>query len=264
MKQPASPESEQTRMRVDQLLVERGLYDTRSRARDAIARGAVFANGVPVGKAGALVKTDCDLVLSDKARSYVSRAALKLIAGLDAFGFDPSGRDALDIGASTGGFSQVLLERDAHHVFAVDVGHGQLHPMLADDPRLSNLEGVNARDLDAGHLAGHLADQVADMAIGAVVSDVSFISLRLALPPALALAAPGAFCVLLVKPQFEAGREAVGKGGIIRDARLCKAIAGELSIWLDGQPGWQVTGLVPSPIEGGDGNREFLLGGVKR
>ena len=250
-----SPRTPPERDRLDQILVWLGLYDSRSRARDAISRGAVKADGKIMTKPGALVPLSADIALADPARDYVSRAALKLKAGLAAFGFDPAGRAALDIGASTGGFTQVLLEAGASHVIAVDVGHDQLHASLAADPRVSSLEGLNARDLARHHLGGH--------PIGAVVSDVSFISLKLALPPALELAAPGAFAVLLVKPQFEAGRAAIGKGGLLRDPAQGPVIANDLAAWLDGQPGWSAVGPVASPIEGGDGNREFLIGGVK-
>lgn len=250
-----TPPATQTRLRLDQHLVETGHYDTRSRARDAIARGAVSVDGRPVTKPGAPVAADATISIADPAKAYVSRAALKLIAGLDAFGYDPSGRDCLDIGASTGGFTQVLLERGARHVTAVDVGHGQMDPRISGDDRVSNREGLNARDLAASDIGAR--------EITAVVSDVSFISLKLALPPALDLACAGAFAVLLVKPQFEAGREAIGKGGLLKDPARGPEIADELAHWLDTQPGWRVTSLVPSPIEGGDGNREFLLGGVK-
>ncbi|MBU4527710.1 MAG: TlyA family RNA methyltransferase [Hoeflea sp.] len=243
------------RDRLDQILVRLGLYESRSRARDAIARGAVDVDGRAVTKPGALVSVYAAIRLSDPARDYVSRAALKLKAGLTAFGFDPAGRVGLDIGASTGGFTQVLLERGASHVIAVDVGHDQLHASLATDPRVSNLEGLNARDLTRDHLEGR--------EIGAVVSDVSFISLRLALPPALELAAPGAVAVLLVKPQFEAGRAAIGKGGLLKDPAQGPIIAEDLAAWLGQQPGWSAVGPMPSPIEGQDGNHEFLIGGVK-
>jgi 23S rRNA (cytidine1920-2'-O)/16S rRNA (cytidine1409-2'-O)-methyltransferase len=248
-----SPSDE--RLRLDLLLTQTGHFPTRARARDAIARGAVSVDGQPCTRPGARFTADAAISIDDDARAYVSRAALKLIKGLDAFGFDPANHTVLDIGASTGGFSQVLLERGAAHVIAVDVGHGQMHPDLRGDPRLSNHEGTNARYLDTEIAGGRT--------IEAVVSDVSFISLRLALPPALALAAPGSFCVLLVKPQFEAGKEAIGKGGILKDPALGPAIAHSLSQWLDEQPGWASKGIIPSPIEGGDGNREFLLGGVK-
>lgn len=243
------------RLRLDELLVRRGLFASRSRARDAITRGAVVVNGVAAAKPGQATVETAEIAVDDPARAYVSRAALKLVAGLDAFGIDPAGLHALDIGASTGGFTQVLMERGAAHVVAVDVGHGQLDPALAADPRVTSLEKLNARDLDASHLGA--------VGPGLVVSDVSFISLKLALPPALDLAAPGARCVLLVKPQFEAGREAIGKGGLLRDPAMGEQIARDLEAWLDALPGWRALGFVPSPIEGGDGNREFLLAGVK-
>ncbi len=243
------------KIRLDMLLTQAGHFETRARARDAIARGAVCINGQPCRKPGARFPADVTISVDDAARPYVSRAALKLIAGLEAFDFDPRGRTVLDIGASTGGFTQVLLERQARQVIAVDVGHGQLHPTLQAEPRVSNHEGVNARFLTTDIAGGRPVE--------AVVSDVSFISLKLALPPALALAEPGSFCVLLVKPQFEAGREAIGKGGILKDPSAGPAIAQTLSKWLDTQPGWTSRGIHPSPIDGGDGNREFLLGGCK-
>jgi 23S rRNA (cytidine1920-2'-O)/16S rRNA (cytidine1409-2'-O)-methyltransferase len=247
--------AESQRLRLDELLVRRGLFASRSRARDAIARGAVMVDGRAAGKPGQPTALDAGIAVDDPARGYVSRAALKLAAGLDAFALDPAGTVALDIGASTGGFTQVLIERGAAKIFAVDVGHGQLAAGLAADPRVTSLEKLNARDLTAGHLDG--------AAPGFVVADVSFISLKLALPPALRLAAPGARCVLLIKPQFEAGRAAIGKGGLLRDPAEGEAIAAALAQWLGAEPGWRALGTVPSPIEGGDGNREFLLGGVK-
>ena len=243
------------RIRLDELLVARGEFASRSRARDAIERGAVRVDGVIAGKAGQAVLTNAVIEIDDPARHYVSRAALKLIAGLDHFGLDPSGSLALDIGASTGGFTQVLLERGAVHVIALDVGHGQLDAALATDPRVTLLEGLNARDLTLAHLSGKRPDFL--------VCDVSFISLKLALPPALELAAPGARAVFLVKPQFEAGKEAIGKGGLLRNPSLGQRVAEELLGWLDAFPGWRALGLCPSPIEGGDGNREFLLAGSK-
>ncbi|MBA8901519.1 TlyA family RNA methyltransferase [Phyllobacterium sp. P30BS-XVII] len=243
-------------LRLDQLLVEKGLFASRSRARDAIVRGTITVNNAVVTKPGATFNETVDISVNDPASTYVSRAALKLIAGLDHFSIDVSGVNALDIGASTGGFTQVLLERGAAHVIAVDVGHGQLHDSLRTDIRVTNLENLNARELSRAHLA--------DRTIGLVVSDVSFISLKLALPPALDLAELGSHCVLLVKPQFEAGREAIGKGGILRDPMDGERVANALRNWLDGLPGWKALGLCPSPIEGGDGNREYLLAGLKR
>ena len=242
-------------LRLDQLLLNAGLVASRSRARDAIARGTVRVNGRVVTKPSSSFPPSAVIEIDDPAQAYVSRAALKLKAALDAFGLDPAGLDCLDIGASTGGFTEILLERGASHVVAVDVGHDQLHPRLAADGRVTSHEGLNARVLDADHLDGR--------AIGAVVSDVSFISLKLALPPALALAEPGAFCVLLVKPQFEAGREAISKAGLLKDPDSAPAVAAELERWLVEEMGWQSLGLVPSPITGGDGNHEFLLGGRK-
>lgn len=246
---------QKSRIRLDELLVRRGLFASRSRARDAIARGTVSVGGALSRKPGANVPEDVPVSVDDPARAYVSRAALKLIAALDHFRLDPSGRNALDIGASTGGFTQVLLERGASHVVAIDVGHGQMDAALRADPRVSCLEGINARDLDAEHLGPLKPDFI--------VSDVSFISLTLALPPALELAAKGTIGVFLVKPQFEAGREAIGKGGLLRDPEEGTRVAETLRDWLDTMPGWRAVGLCPSPIEGGDGNREYLLAGIK-
>ncbi|WP_421581314.1 TlyA family RNA methyltransferase [Shinella sp. M31] len=242
-------------IRLDQLLLNAGLVASRSRARDAISRGTVRVNGRTVTKPSSTFPANVKIEIDDPAQAYVSRAALKLKAALDAFGLDPAGFDCLDIGASTGGFTDVLLERGANHVIAVDVGHDQLHPRLRDDARITNYEGLNARVLDEEHLE--------DREIGVVVSDVSFISLKLALPPALGFAEPGAFCVLLVKPQFEAGREAISKAGLLKDPESAPAVAAELERWLVEDMGWQSLGLIPSPIAGGDGNVEYLLGGRK-
>lgn len=248
--QPASQ-----RQRLDDLLVARGLFASRSRARDAVERGTVSVDGMVVTKPGQNVPPGVELVVDDPARNYVSRAALKLIAGLDHFEFDPSGAEALDIGASTGGFTQVLLERGAAHVTAIDVGHGQMHASIENDPRVTSVEGLNARDLSMASLGGRVPDFI--------VSDVSFISLKLALPPALDLAKAGAYALLLVKPQFEAGRDAIGKGGLLKNPADSEAVAADLHRWLDRHTGWRAAGLHPSPIEGGDGNREFLLAGMK-
>ncbi|MCW5695926.1 MAG: TlyA family RNA methyltransferase [Bauldia sp.] len=240
-----------TRERLDQALVSRGLARSRAQARDAILRGHVTVDGAAAQRPAMMVEAAAAVAVDDPSAGYVSRAALKLIAGLDAFGYDPAGRVALDLGASTGGFTQVLLERGAARVFAVDVGHGQLAPALAGDARIVAMEGVNARDLTPAMIAAP---------VDAVTADLSFISLRLALPPALELARPGAFAVILVKPQFEVGRDGLGKGGIVRDPVLAERAATDVAGWVSGQPGWTVDGLIPSPIAGGDGNREFLLG----
>jgi 23S rRNA (cytidine1920-2'-O)/16S rRNA (cytidine1409-2'-O)-methyltransferase len=188
------------------------------------------------------------------AGDHVSRGALKLMAALEHFRFSALGVVALDVGASTGGFTQVLLERGAARVFAVDVGHGQLHARLAEDPRVVSLERCDARSLDRTRIPEP---------VGAIVADVSFISLTKALPAALALAAEPAWLVALVKPQFEAGRAAVGRGGIVRDAAARARAIALVQDWVAAQAGWQVAGVIPSPIAGGSGNEEFLLGAVR-
>ncbi len=232
----------------------RGLCATRARAADAIRRGTVTVGGERVAKPGQRVSADADIRIEDPAAGYVSRAALKLLAALEAFPMDVGGRVCVDIGASTGGFTQVLLERGAARVFAVDVGHGQLDPSLRKDPRVVRLEGVNARNLTEAQVP-----EPPDV----IVSDVSFISLTLALPPVLALARPGAQLRALVKPQFEAGPEHVGKGGIVRDERVHRRVLDRIRKWLEDE-GWKVAGIIPSPVTGGDGNREFLVAAVKR
>ncbi|WP_112804169.1 TlyA family RNA methyltransferase [Rhizobium sp. SYY.PMSO] len=240
--------------RLDQLLVSLSLFASRSRARDAIQRGTVTVDGKVVTKPGALFAEDAKIGIDDPAQDYVSRAALKLVAALDHFGLDPQGRRCLDVGASTGGFTEVLLERGAAHVTAIDVGHGQMHPRISADPRVTNIEGLNARNLTAEDIGGSFSF---------VVSDVSFISLKLALAPALALAEPGARAALLVKPQFEAGRDAIGKAGLLKDPSSAPAVAAQLERWFTEDMGWQSLGLIASPITGGDGNQEFLLAGIK-
>jgi 23S rRNA (cytidine1920-2'-O)/16S rRNA (cytidine1409-2'-O)-methyltransferase len=241
------------RQRLDEALVARGLASSRARARDAILRGHVSVDGVAAEKPAMTVAPGAVLGIDDPAARYVSRAALKLVTALDAFRFSVGGVTALDIGASTGGFTEVLIERGAAKVFAIDVGHGQLHAKLEADARVVDIEGMNVRDLEARHIPA---------AIGAIVADVSFISLKLALPPALALASPGAWGVFLVKPQFEVGRAALGKRGIVRDPRVARQAADDIAGWLSNDIGWRVVGLIDSPIEGGDGNREFLIGAV--
>lgn len=246
--------SSHSRERLDQAVVARGLAPSRSRARDLILRGKVLVGGRPSDKPAAAVGPADALTLAPDAPAYVSRGAEKLIAALDAFGFGVSGRTALDVGASTGGFTEVLLERGARRVYAVDVGRGQLDPAVAADPRVVSLESTDARALDAARIPDP---------IGAIVADVSFISLAKALPAALALAAPGCWLVALVKPQFEVGPDHVGKGGIVRDAAARDAALAEVSAWIASRPGWRVTGTIPSPILGGSGNAEFLLGAIR-
>ncbi len=241
--------------RLDQLLVARGLFASRSRARDAVSRGTVTVNGKVVTKPSLCFAGNAIIAIDDPAQDYVSRAALKLVAALDHFKLDPKGQVCLDVGASTGGFTEVLIERGAAHVTAIDVGHGQIHPRVENHPRVTSIEGLNARFLSEDDLDGR--------EIGVVVSDVSFISLKLALAPALDLAVSGAVAVLLVKPQFEAGRDAISKAGLLKDPETAPAVAAELERWLVEDKGWTSLGLIPSPIAGGDGNEEFLLGGRK-
>lgn len=239
------------RIRLDAALVMRGLAPSRSRARDMVRRGAVTVDGARETRPARLVAPATALVVDDPAAPYVSRAALKLGAALDRFGFDPGGLSALDLGASAGGFTQVLLERGAACVLAVDVGHGEMDAGLAADPRVILLEGVNARDLSAARLGGRKVE--------AIVADLSFISLKQALPAALSLAEPAAWGVFLVKPQFEVGRAGVGKGGIVRDAALARAAPDAVAAWLRDEAGWTIAGIEPSPIVGGSGNVEYLL-----
>jgi 23S rRNA (cytidine1920-2'-O)/16S rRNA (cytidine1409-2'-O)-methyltransferase len=236
------------RKRADLMLVERGHFDSRAKAQAAITAGLVSADGKPVRKASETLAADARIE-AEAAFPYVSRGGVKLAHALDVFAVPVEGRVALDVGASTGGFSDVLLRRGVAKVYAVDVGRDQLHPSLGGDSRLVSLEGLDARQLDRGTVPE---------AIDLVVADVSFISLALVLPSALALTGPRADLAVLIKPQFEAGRERVGKGGVVKDeavhAEVCERIAALVT-----ELGWQVRGIVPSPIEGGDGNREFLL-----
>jgi len=234
-------------MRLDQRLVDLGLAGSRARARALIEAGAVTVDGAPARKPAQAVTAASEIAVTGDPNPWVSRGALKLVHALEVFGLTPQGV-ALDVGASTGGFTQVLLVKGAERVFALDVGHGQLHPRVAADPRVSSLEGVNARDIPPGLVPP----------VDWIVVDVSFISLEKALPGALALARPGTHLVALIKPQFEAGPGAVGKDGVLRDPELQRQICARIRNWLEAR-GWQVTGLIPSPIEGGDGNREFLV-----
>jgi 23S rRNA (cytidine1920-2'-O)/16S rRNA (cytidine1409-2'-O)-methyltransferase len=241
-------------IRLDLALVARGLVTTRSQARDLILRGAVSVDGITVVRPGMSISDGDRIAVADGAAGWVSRGALKLLAALDNFAFDVSGRVAVDVGASTGGFTQVLLQRGARRVYAADVGHGQLHASLTDDPRVVDLSKCDARALTSEHVPE---------LVGAIVADVSFISLTKALPAALALAAPGCWLVALVKPQFEAGRAAIGKGGVVRNAADRERALTNVRDWLVAQSGWRVVGTLLSPIVGGSGNQEFLLGAVR-
>ncbi len=236
-----------SRQRADLLLVERGFFDSRAKAQAAIQAGLVTANGAPVRNASEPLEADADIA-AQAPHPWVSRGGLKLEAGLDGFGIDPQGLTCLDLGASTGGFTQVLLTRGARRVYAVDVGRGQLHPSLAADPRVSDLSGVDARRLDRA---------LVPQAPGLVVCDASFIGLAKVLPAALALAAPDADLIVLVKPQFEAGPEHVGRGGLVRDPAVRAAVLARVEAELN-DLGWTVRATAESPVAGGDGNLEYL------
>jgi len=239
------------RKRLDLALVERGLAPTRSRARDLVKGGNVLVDGEVCLKAGAEVGEEAALTLGEGGAPAVSRGGAKLAAALAGFEFEPADLVALDVGASTGGFTEVLLARGAAKVYAVDVGHGQLHASLRDNPRVVSFEGCDVRSLTRALVPEPVA---------AIVADVSFISLTKALAPALALAAPGAWLVALVKPQFEVGRGGVGKGGIVREPAARQQAVDTVSAWLSAQENWRIAGVVPSPIKGGSGNEEYLLG----
>jgi 23S rRNA (cytidine1920-2'-O)/16S rRNA (cytidine1409-2'-O)-methyltransferase len=235
-----------TRLRADRLLVERGLFESRAKAQAAIKAGMVRANGAVVRKASEEIASDAALTAT-AAHPYVSRGALKLKAALDHFGFDPGGRVCLDVGASTGGFTDLLLERGARRVYAVDVGSGQLHPKLRGDERVIAFEHMDIRKAVP-------FSETPDL----VCIDVSFISLKLVLPPALALAGPQTQLVALIKPQFEAGPEH-NKKGIVRDKAVHDSVCADVETFA-ASIGLRTIYIIPSPIEGGDGNREFLLG----
>jgi 23S rRNA (cytidine1920-2'-O)/16S rRNA (cytidine1409-2'-O)-methyltransferase len=238
-------------MRLDQMLVARKLAPSRARAQELIKRGFVSVGGAVCDKPAQDVKENFLIEISSEAPSYVSRGAEKLLAALDHFGFDPADRIALDVGASTGGFTEVMLERQARRVYAVDVGTAQLNARLKDDPRVISLENFDARRLSR--------TDVPDP-IDAIAVDVSFISVTKLLAPALQLAAIGAWMVVLVKPQFEVGRDNVGSGGIVRDEAARQGALDTVRDWLAASPGWTIVGEMPSPIVGGSGNSEFLIG----
>jgi 23S rRNA (cytidine1920-2'-O)/16S rRNA (cytidine1409-2'-O)-methyltransferase len=236
--------------RLDQLLVERGLALSRTRAQALILAGRVFSGDRRLDKPGQQVAADLAVELRQEDQPYVSRGGVKLAHALDHFELDPSGRIALDIGASTGGFTDVLLRRGAKRVHAVDVGYGQLDWRLRNDPRVCLRERTNARNLTAAEIAEP---------VDVVVTDASFISLKLVLPAALALAAPDAWLVALIKPQFEVGKGLVGKGGVVRDPALHEEVCREIARWLGDEQRWQILGITGSPITGPKGNREFLI-----
>lgn len=239
--------------RLDQLLVERGLAESRAKAQAAIMAGLVFSNEKRLDKPGTPVAEDLALEVRGQPHPWVSRGGLKLAHAIDAFGIDVAGKIAIDVGASTGGFTDVLLTKGAAKVYAVDVGHGQLAWKLRNDPRVIVLEKTNARHLSAAEIP-----EAPDI----VVCDASFIGLETVLPAALALAKPGAVVVALIKPQFEVGKDRVGKGGVVREPELHAEVRARIAQWLP-RIGWTVFGKDESPIQGPEGNREFLIAARK-
>ncbi len=238
------------KQRADLLLVARGLAESRARAQALIMAGKVFSGTHRVAKAGEAIPEDQPLEVRGQDHPWVSRGGVKLVHALGHFALSPEGRVCLDLGASTGGFTDVLLHHGAAKVFAVDVGHGQLAWKLRSDPRVVVLEKTNARYLEAAQLAGP---------VGALVCDASFIGLETLLPRPLALCDDQAWAVALIKPQFEAGPDAVGKGGVVRDAAVHQAVCARIKAWWSALPGWRVLGITESPITGPEGNREFLI-----
>ncbi|MEA1651486.1 TlyA family RNA methyltransferase [Nitrospirillum sp. BR 11164] len=239
------------KIRVDQALVERGLVESRARAQALVLAGLVYADTLRIDKPGQTIPADKPLTLKGQDHPWVSRGGLKLVHGLDHFGFDPTGVTAIDVGASTGGFTDVLLTRGAAKVYAVDVGHGQLAWKLRTDPRVVVMEKTNARHLTAKEIPDP---------IGMVVCDASFIGLATVLPAALDLVRPGGRLVALIKPQFEVGKGRVGKGGVVREPELHQEVCDAVVAWLSARAGWTVLGVDPSPILGPEGNKEFLIG----
>jgi len=238
-------------MRLDLALVARGLAPSRARAQDLIKRGFVQVAGKTCDKPAVDIADGAIVEISPEAPGYVSRGAEKLAAALDRFAFDPAGVMALDVGASTGGFTEVLLERGATRVYAVDVGTAQLHPSLRSDPRVMSVENCDARGLTR---------ELVPVPVGAITVDVSFISVMKVLGSVLPLAADGAWLVVLVKPQFEVGRERIGSGGVVRDEAARRDALQTVRTWIETQSDWRIVGEMESPIAGGSGNVEYLIG----
>ena len=238
--------------RVDQLLVDRGLAESRQRAQAMIMAGQVFSDTKRIDKPG--LPADAPLALKCRDHPWVSRGGLKLASLVEAGEIEPAGAIALDVGASTGGFTDVLLQHGAARVYAVDVGHGQLAWKLRQDDRVVVLERTNARNLTAEHVPER---------VDLVVCDASFIGLEVVLPAALALARPGARLAALIKPQFEVGRDRVGRGGVVRDPALHEEVCQRIRGWLSETMGWRVLSLRESPVKGPEGNVEFLIVGRK-
>ncbi len=242
------------RERADRLLVARDLAESRARAQALILADRVFSGAVRIDKAGQTLAADAPLEVRGRDHPWVSRGGLKLVQGLDHFAIDPTGLTCLDVGASTGGFTDVLLARGAARVYAIDVGHGQLAWKLRNDSRVTVLERTNAR---------YLTREQVPEPVGLITCDGSFIGLETLLPAPLARAAPGARLIALVKPQFEVGKGQVGKGGVVRDPELHAQVCARIEAWLGAQAGWRVLGLTESPILGPEGNKEFLIAAAR-
>ena len=238
------------KQRADLLLVARGLSNSQNHARSSIMAGVVFSGTTRIDKPGQLLAVDCPLYLRSPEHDFVSRGGIKLEHGLNQFNISVQSIVAMDIGASTGGFTDVLLMRGAAHVYAIDVGRGQLAWRLRNDPRVIVLERVNARYITAA---------LVPEPVGILVCDASFIGLRTLLPAPLALCRPGAVAIALIKPQFEASRENVGKDGVVRDPDIHRAVVGDIKMWWNSLAGWQVMGITESPVAGPAGNKEFLI-----
>ena len=242
------------KIRLDELLVERGLAESAAKAGAVVMAGLVFSGEQKMTSAGAKVAADLPLLVRGAEHPWVSRGGLKLAHGLAHFPFDPAGRICLDLGASTGGFTDVLLTHGAAKVYAVDVGYGQLAHKLRVDPRVIVRERTNARHLDRKAVPDD---------IGVVTCDASFIGLRTLLPAALALTIPGTWLIALIKPQFEVDKERVGAKGVVRDPTAHAEVCEVITTWMNAQPGWRVVGVTQSPITGPEGNIEFLMGAVR-
>lgn len=242
--------TKQKKLRADLLVVEQGLAESRTRAQALILAGKIYAGDRQVQKPGDTLAQDAELVVKGKDHPWVSRGGLKLAHALEHFAIDVSDLTVLDVGASTGGFTDVALSKGARKIYAVDVGHGQLAWPLRNDPRVVVLERTNARYLTQ--------DQIPE-AVDIVVCDASFIGLELVLAASLRLAKPTAWLVALIKPQFEVGKEQVGKGGVVRDPHLHEEVCNRIVSWLEAQFGWNVMGVTKSPIKGPAGNVEFLI-----
>jgi 23S rRNA (cytidine1920-2'-O)/16S rRNA (cytidine1409-2'-O)-methyltransferase len=242
-----------SKTRLDVALVERGLAETRAAAQRLVMAGLVFSGERRLEKAGQGIGADTALEVRGQPHPYVSRGGLKLAKALDHFVLPVVDRIALDVGASTGGFTDCLLQRGVAKVYAVDVGTNQLAWKLRSDPRVVSMEKTNMRDVTRAQIPDPVA---------LIVCDASFIGLRTVLPAALALAAPGAHLAALIKPQFEVGKGRVGKGGIVREPALHEEVCATISTWLAEQSGWRVLGVTESPITGAEGNKEFLIAGL--